>query len=104
MTLPTTGSRITAPRFRSTLGRFGLVQLKERHRVVLEDSGADLVLDRQIGEGPEPLFGGDQRKVGAKEELARKDVVCAADQRFGKVLRRPSREVDEYIGLMRRDR
>src|SRR3954469_2853917 len=72
--------------------------------VVLEDQGADVVLDLEIGEVGAPPVGGDDGEVRPEQHLAFEQRVGRLHQLRREVLRRPPGQVDVDIRLVGGDR
>src|SRR3990170_9044110 len=79
----------------SGVGRARRRQLhaQELRRVMQQDLGAHLVLDRQLGELPQPARGRKHGEVRAEEHLVLDECVVVLNDRRREVLGRPAREV-----------
>src|SRR5213079_301521 len=89
---PGVRAMIPVPRCASVppTGTSRLGQAQQACRVLLEDLGADLVLDLELREVREPAVRGQDRVVRAEEDLVLEERVRVLDQLGREVLRGPA--------------
>src|ERR1700731_4280084 len=81
-----------------------LVELEKADRVLLEDQGTHVGLDRDRLEVGKPSLRCDHRIVGSKQQLILEDGIGVLHQYRRKVVRRPARQIDIDLWLVGSDR
>src|SRR6202453_4628397 len=90
--------------FTNRTGGSLVTKTKQLNRIVLQNLGPHLRLDVKRLKITQPPLRGQQRIVGAEQDLVLKERVGGPDKLRREVLRRPSGQVDERVGLVRGDR